>query len=191
MIGTGAHLSTSGIMTYPAGSLMSTRFTCTLAALAILQVAEVPSRALSRKLTAAPRLAGTSGSAQAAREMARHWGEQAEWLGAERARELLDAFERLAEAADRWSEDSGFAQGNPGFYRRLEAGDGLPGRAWFRNQLWAPGLDTGYSSEVFPLLRAAAKSGEAAIDGALRALLSTIDQLCATWTPPDERVGWR
>jgi N-acetylated-alpha-linked acidic dipeptidase len=42
------------------------------------------------------------------------------------------------------------------FYSALEAP--LPGRPWFKNQLWAPGLELGYGSETFPLLRASAAS---------------------------------
>lgn len=40
------------------------------------------------------------------------------------------------------------------FYRALELPDGLPGRPWFKNPLWAPGLEDGYGSETFPTLRA-------------------------------------
>lgn len=36
---------------------------------------------------------------------------------------------------------------------------GLPGRTWFRNKLWAPRLDDGYGSETFPTLRTAASDG--------------------------------
>ena len=34
--------------------------------------------------------------------------------------------------------------------------DGLPGRAWFRHAVYAPGVYTGYSAEVFPGVREAA-----------------------------------
>jgi N-acetylated-alpha-linked acidic dipeptidase len=34
--------------------------------------------------------------------------------------------------------------------------DGLPGRAWFRHAIYAPGVYTGYSAEVFPGVREAA-----------------------------------
>ncbi|MBK7875913.1 MAG: M28 family peptidase [Planctomycetes bacterium] len=66
------------------------------------------------------------------------------------------------------------------FYRALERADGLPGRAWFKNVLWAPGLEDGYGSESFPTLRAAAKEGAAALQAELERLQSAI----AGATPP-------
>lgn len=61
------------------------------------------------------------------------------------------------------------------FYRALEAQ--LPGRPWFRNQLWAPGLELGYGSETFPLLRAAAAAGESDLRAASAALVARIGAL--------------
>ena len=87
----------------------------------------------------------------------------ASWLGAERARTLADAFRTLAASelpADRAP-----------FYQRLAAPTGLSGRPWFRNRLWAPGLETGYASETFPSLRFAALISDQALDYELRSLV--------------------
>ena len=51
---------------------------------------------------------------------------------------------------------------------------GLPGRTWFRNKLWAPGLEDGYGSEVFPTLRIAAKNGEAALAAEIDAWIGAL-----------------
>lgn len=56
------------------------------------------------------------------------------------------------------------------FYRALEKKDGLDGRPWFVNALWAPGLEDGYGSESFPTLRAAAKQGPEALQAELERL---------------------
>ena len=61
---------------------------------------------------------------------------------------------------------------------------GLPGRAWFRNRLWAPGLEDGYGSETFPTLRTAAKEGEAALAAEIEAWIRTLPPPGAT--PPTE-----
>jgi N-acetylated-alpha-linked acidic dipeptidase len=123
--------------------------------------------------------------AEAAREMSRHASAQAEWLGVERAQDLADAFERVAVAADVWRENVGASTGDPSFYRRLEASEGLAARPWYRNQLWAPGLETGYRSEAFPALRSAARAGEDEFERAFGGLLLRIEQLRASWLPED------
>lgn len=60
------------------------------------------------------------------------------------------------------------------FYRALERADGLRGRAWFVNDLWAPGLEDGYGSETFPMLRAAARQGDAELAREFDLLLARI-----------------
>ncbi len=108
--------------------------------------------------------------ASAARRMAGVVRESSEWLGAERAERLAAAFETLAAAP---AERSGAQR----FYMQLEARDGLPGRRWFKNRLWAPGLETGYASETLPTLRAAALSSEAALDAELESLLRALEAM--------------
>jgi N-acetylated-alpha-linked acidic dipeptidase len=44
--------------------------------------------------------------------------------------------------------------------RALTRQDGLPGRKWFRHQLYAPGLYTGYSAKTLPGVREAAELGK-------------------------------
>ncbi|MBI5364055.1 MAG: M28 family peptidase [Planctomycetes bacterium] len=65
----------------------------------------------------------------------------------------------------RWRETPEFR-----FYRALERREGLEGRPWFVNALWAPGLEDGYGSESFPTLRAAAARGAEALQAELERL---------------------
>ena len=79
------------------------------------------------------------------------------------------AFETLADAA-------------PGdlardVYARLATRTGLEGRRWFKNRLWAPGLETGYSSERFPSLRTAARKDAEAFDDELEELVAAVHAL--------------
>lgn len=104
--------------------------------------------------------------AGAAREPAR-----TELLGAERSERLASAFERLADAPN--------ADARRSFYARLATSDGLAGRTWFKNRLWAPGLETGYSAELFPSLSSAAARGADALDHELADLVRAIDALVA------------
>lgn len=102
-------------------------------------------------------------------------GEQPSWLGAERAERIALAFERAAGRSTAVAARS--ATGSVPFYRALEAPEGLPARAWFKNQLWAPGLETGYSSELLPALRIAARDGEAALDAAVDDLIAAVERV--------------
>lgn len=108
--------------------------------------------------------------AEACRELARHArlaglekdAQGDGWLGEARAERLAAAFEALADAPPE--------RALPSVLLREQ---GLPGRAWFRNPLWAPGLETGYSSETFPTLRRAARVDSAALERELDALVGT------------------
>ena len=61
---------------------------------------------------------------------------------------------------------------------------GLPGREWFKHQIYAPGLYTGYGAKTLPGIREAAEAGrweeanrEAdALAGALQAVREQIEQ---------------
>lgn len=108
--------------------------------------------------------------AAAARRMASVVRDSSEWLGAERAERLTTAFEELAATAT-------LRRGSERFYMQLESRDGLPGRRWFKNRLWAPGLETGYASETLPTLRAAALESEGALDAELASLLSALEAM--------------
>jgi N-acetylated-alpha-linked acidic dipeptidase len=102
-----------------------------------------------------------------------------------------DAAFSPAEAAAEWSRRAREATGEFGesmkrladaFSERVLTRDqllglvpeGLPNRSWFRNRLWAPGLEDGYGSEVFPTLRGAAQSGPAALDLAIDAWIGSM-----------------
>lgn len=91
-----------------------------------------------RTQAAAQELAKTEGTA----------GLQAAFTSAGAA--WLAAAERLQARTEAGQPLSGRA-----FYALLEAP--LEGRPWFRNTIWAPGLELGYGSELYPTLRAAAR----------------------------------
>ena len=117
--------------------------------------------------------------ARAARAMARvavEAGADGPWLGEERAARLATAFTRLAESI----ADAGPTDG-PDFYRALEAHAGLAGRRWYRNRLWAPGLETGYSAETLPTLRAAARAGPETLEEELADLIAVVRRLAGEW----------
>jgi N-acetylated-alpha-linked acidic dipeptidase len=60
------------------------------------------------------------------------------------------------------------------FYRALEHPEGLPGRPWFKNSFWAPGLEDGYGAESFPTLRAAAAANPEALQAELERLMEQL-----------------
>jgi N-acetylated-alpha-linked acidic dipeptidase len=69
--------------------------------------------------------------------------------------------------------------------RRMLLAAGLPGRGWFKNQIYAPGLYTGYSAKTLPGIREAAEAGRweeadrsaEALAGVLRAVGEQIEQV--------------
>ena len=70
----------------------------------------------------------------------------------------------------------------PPLPRALLRPAGLEGRPWYRNPLWAPGLETGYGAETFPRLRAAAAAGDgAALEAAHAELVGGVEALAARW----------
>lgn len=120
--------------------------------------------------------------AEAARAMeavARSAGEEVDteehrWLGVEFGEQLAQAFVRLAAAYE--NATPARRAKNP-FYLSLATEGGLPGRPWFRNTLWAPGLETGYSAETWPILRAAARTGKPELAAATAMLITSLDDL--------------
>jgi N-acetylated-alpha-linked acidic dipeptidase len=44
--------------------------------------------------------------------------------------------------------------------RALTTAQGLPGRPWFRHQVYAPGLVTGYAVQYLPGMRDAVEQGD-------------------------------
>ena len=108
----------------------------------------------------------------------------APWLGVERAEPLARAFEDLARDAGGVASARGI-EGS--FYRRLQAPGGLEGRRWYRNRLWAPGLETGYSAETLPTLRNAALCGEADLVAELGSLAAAVAELASYPNPHDPK----
>ena len=72
---------------------------------------------------------------------------------------LAQAFRDVAQAAQRGAL---LVTPGAGFYQRLRIAGGLPGRPWYTNALWAPGVETGYAAELLPTL-AFAEDSEAEI----------------------------
>ena len=55
---------------------------------------------------------------------------------------------------------------------------GLPGRSWYRHEIYAPGLNTGYGAVTLPGLREAIAAGdEAAAEGQAQALTQALAAL--------------
>ena len=66
--------------------------------------------------------------------------------------------------------------------RSFLAAEGLPGRSWYKNQMYAPGLYTGYSAKTLPGIREAAEAGrwpeaQAAAGPVAQALEALDDQI--------------
>lgn len=128
-------------------------------------------------------------NAEAARELAemvRAAGTQTQgdktWLGQPRADSLaaaLDEFAAAAAAAAAHADTPGTS-----IYAALAESKGLVGRPWYKNPLWAPGLETGYSSETLPSLRSAAKRGEGFLEAEVERLIARIQDATRTWTRP-------
>ncbi|MBM3988973.1 MAG: M28 family peptidase [Planctomycetes bacterium] len=103
-------------------------------------------------------------AAEAARSFVarvRSLGDEA-WFGHERGARLAREFELVATTV----ASDPVRSTEPDIYRVLNRPT-LAGREWFRNVLWAPNVEDGYSSVAFPTLRAAAREGSAALDAEL------------------------
>ena len=92
-------------------------------------------------------------SEEAARELSRVFAELPAYAP------LAQAFRDVAQAAQRGAL---LVTPGAGFYQRLRIAGGLPGRPWYTNALWAPGVETGYAAELLPTL-AFAEDSEAEI----------------------------
>lgn len=90
-------------------------------------------------------------------------------LGADARARIDAAFAALARACDT------DATRHVALYRLLEDPRGVPGRSWYRNVLWTPGLETGYSSETLPGVRAAARDGAEALARAVDEIVARLD----------------
>ena len=101
------------------------------------------------------------------------------WLGEGRADRLAQALENFAAAAS----ENRDAPGQP-FYAAIALPQGLPGRPWYRNPMWAPGLETGYSSQTLPTLRLAASRGEAFLEAEVSRMAARIDDAARSWRRP-------
>ena len=57
--------------------------------------------------------------------------------------------------------------------RLLTTPRGLPGRPWFRHQIYAPGINTGYAAQYLPGIRDALEQGDVATVTRYRTCWST------------------
>jgi N-acetylated-alpha-linked acidic dipeptidase len=123
------------------------------------------------------RMADTPGAgfdaAEAGEALGRHARALAQELGTEVAGRLAAALDGLAERL-RAARGEVPAAAENGFYRALELRGGLAGRPWYRNRLWTAGLETGYSSETFPSLRAVAALNPDALERELGSLIEAL-----------------
>jgi N-acetylated-alpha-linked acidic dipeptidase len=70
--------------------------------------------------------------------------------------------------------------------RQLTTAQGIPGRPWFRHQVYAPGINTGYAAQFLPGLRDALDAGDAATVTTYRDLL--LDSLRAVTRTASQAV---
>lgn len=123
------------------------------------------------------RFADTPGAgfdaAEAAAALAPHARALAEPLGSAPAERLGAALDGLAERLRTARGTAPLASEN-GFYRALELRAGLEGRPWYKNRLWTSGLETGYASETFPSLRAAAARNPDALERELGSIIEAL-----------------
>jgi N-acetylated-alpha-linked acidic dipeptidase len=111
-------------------------------------------------------------------------------------RELNRQLVRLATAARQYDDDSLAAirragnasaekltKANQSIYkaeRALLSPAGLPGREWFKHQIYAPGLKTGYSPKTLPGVREALEAGKIPEANAQAARVAKVLKACAT-----------
>jgi N-acetylated-alpha-linked acidic dipeptidase len=98
------------------------------------------------------------------------------WRGPARAERLATAFDGFAQAI----EANAAVQG-PRIYAAVAEEQGVTGRPWYKNPMWAPGMETGYSSETLPNLRAAAQRGEGFLELELQRLTARVTAATANW----------
>ena len=103
----------------------------------------------------------------------------------ERLRDDARAFEQRADAA---LEGAGWPGGSAAATNtalvqvdRALLGPGLPGRPWFRHELYAPGLNTGYAGVPLPRLgQAVLDKDRAAYRAGVPPLVEALDRAAAT-----------
>jgi N-acetylated-alpha-linked acidic dipeptidase len=89
-----------------------------------------------------------------------------------------------ADGPESWSELNRLLRGAE---RTLTLERGLPGRPWYKHQLYAPGLYTGYSAKTLPGIREAAEAGRweeanrqaESVAGALRQFRAQVERAVA------------
>jgi N-acetylated-alpha-linked acidic dipeptidase len=91
----------------------------------------------------------------------RHWAAEIEKQHNLDLREVMEAAAKLEAAAEQLT-GKGSSKRNQQLLaaeRMLTRAQGLPGREWYKHQLYAPGLYTGYSAKTLPGIREAAEAG--------------------------------
>ncbi len=104
---------------------------------------------------------------------------------AEAWKQVFGELEQAIELARETSvEEDARARLEHGFYRELLDPQGLPKRPWYRNVLWAPGLETGYAAQALPTLRGTQAKEQAA---EFERLVSKVQALQKRWGAGDGR----
>jgi N-acetylated-alpha-linked acidic dipeptidase len=105
------------------------------------------------------------------------------WLGPGHAERIARRFDQLAETCAIDCPDSFH------LYEVLRLEKGIPGREWYRNPVWTPGLEDGYGSELFPVLHAAGRRGDEALTVAVDAMLLSLENARSSIPVPARRTG--
>ena len=96
---------------------------------------------------------------QAAAAMAKIANDAKKWMGARYGQAISNAFTDLSSTIERVLRDRAPGTRLPTpFYRSLLRKEGLPDRPWYRLSLWTANPESGYGSQVFPVLRHSLKA---------------------------------
>jgi N-acetylated-alpha-linked acidic dipeptidase len=105
------------------------------------------------------------------------------WMGSRQGQGIANALRELAKTIDvvqRRREPGALIP--PQIYRSLMRPEGLPKRIWWRNQLWTADTNTGYGSELFPVMRMCIAAGsEGALNYEVDGLIQLILNLKHVW----------
>ncbi|MDF1839681.1 MAG: M28 family peptidase, partial [Planctomycetota bacterium] len=120
---------------------------------------------------------------RAARVWIRHSLEAKDWMGARHGGGLAGAFGRLASTIEK--VDLRGVKGSllpPMLYRGLLRTEGLPKQPWFRNALWTPDRESGYGTQIFPVMRLCVEAeSSGALDFEVTRLIKEIEALTQAW----------
>jgi N-acetylated-alpha-linked acidic dipeptidase len=146
---------------------------------------ELAGRTMAAMLTTASEMGrGVFSDWRASQEWARLAREARDWMGPRHGGGIGAAFDRLTKMIARVQERG--VQGSllpPMMYLGLKRNEGLPDQPWFRNSLWTPDSESGYGSQIFPIMRRAVEEGASSeLDVEVARLIKEIDRLTQVWS---------